>query len=363
LKIFTGVKVADHQWEWDHIRKSHPQYEALNCVLQECYTRLVNAVISVKTEGFEPTIERIKSAYEDSLKPQNVCIDFWKAWNDYLAYKSNTRRHTTYKTIKVTGTMFRNFEAYDKYAFDFKTFDRICFSRFIHYLQVERKLEDATINRYVSRIKAFWRWVDPDVKLSFMKYEFIRKEEILFIQEDELNILIEANLVGMLERTRDRFVFLCTRGLRFGDFFRFDPKWITKEGIMDFYTIKTGTHAMPPLFEIAGRILNKYGGTLPRISNQKFNKNLKTLFLNLQLDRPVSIQKHFNKIGIHKTYPLHEVISTHVARKTFITLCLRKGIPIQDVMRMSGHSDFKSMKPYIGITGQHIKKSSERWVI
>jgi site-specific recombinase XerD len=68
-------------------------------------------------------------------------------------------------------------------------------------------------------------------------------------------------------------------------------------------------------------------------------------------------------VGVHKIYPLHEVISTHVARKTFITHCLRKGIPIQDVMRMSGHSDFKSMKSYIGITAQHIKKLSERWVI
>lgn len=259
--------------------------------------------------------------------------------------------------------MFSSFELYDSYTFDFRTFDRIRFSRFIHFLQVEKKQEDSTINRYVSRMKAYWRWVDPDTNLTFMKYEFIRKEEILFIQEDELKVLIKANLVGSLERTRDLFVFLCTTGLRYGDFFRFDPKWITKEGTLDFYTRKTGTHAMPPIFEVAGNILNKYGGTLPRISNQKFNKNLKTLFKTLELDRPVRIQEHYGKIGIHKTYPLHEVVSTHVARKTFITLCLRKGIPIQDVMMMSGHSDFKSMKPYIGITAQHIKKSSERWSI
>ena len=61
LKIFTGVKVPDDQWDKDHIRKSHPQYEALNCVLQNCFTRLVNAVISIKTRGFEPTLGHVNT--------------------------------------------------------------------------------------------------------------------------------------------------------------------------------------------------------------------------------------------------------------------------------------------------------------
>jgi integrase len=363
LKIFTGIKVPDDLWDKDHIKKSHPHYEALNCVLQEYYARLVNAGIFIKTGGFEPTIELIKKAYEDSLRLKDKPHDFWKIWSEYMAYKRNIRRNSTCRTIRVTGTIFRNIEIFDNYLFGFQTFNIVRFSRFIRYLQVERKLEDATINRYVSRIKAFWRWVNPDARINFMKFEFIRKEEILFIQEDELKTLIKANLKGCLERTRDQFVFLCITGLRYGDFNRFNPKWITMEGTLDFYTHKTGTHAMPPIFDIGQRILNKYGGNLPRISNQKFNKNLKAFFRALKLDRPVRIQEHYGKIGIYKTYLLYEAVSNHVARKMFITLCLRKGIPIQDVMMMSGHSDFKCMKPYIGNTAQHIKKSSERFVI
>ena len=51
------------------------------------------------------------------------------------------------------------------------------------------------------------------------------------------------------------------------------------------------------------------------------------------------------------------------ARRTFILLCLSKGMPIQDVMKISGHSDFKSMKPYMRITRKDIRAVADRWDI
>ena len=63
--------------------------------------------------------------------------------------------------------------------------------------------------------------------------------------------------------------------------------------------------------------------------------------------RNVKITKGICGEIMQTSSPLWKVATTHVARKTFITICLSKGIPIQDVMRMSGHADYKSMKPYI----------------
>jgi len=61
--------------------------------------------------------------------------------------------------------------------------------------------------------------------------------------------------------------------------------------------------------------------------------------------------------------PLSTVISSHTARRTFITLCLQKGMPLQDVMKMSGQSDYKSMKPYINITRKHLRAVADKWEI
>ena len=44
-------------------------------------------------------------------------------------------------------------------------------------------------------------------------------------------------------------------------------------------------------------------------------------------------------------------------RKTFIVQALSRGIPPNIVMKWTGHSDYKAMKPYIDITGS-IKASA-----
>jgi hypothetical protein len=37
--------------------------------------------------------------------------------------------------------------------------------------------------------------------------------------------------------------------------------------------------------------------------------------------------------------------------------------PNQDVMKMSGHSDYNNMKPYIRITWKDIRAVADRWEI
>ncbi|MBX3256458.1 MAG: hypothetical protein KF862_20140 [Chitinophagaceae bacterium] len=57
-------------------------------------------------------------------------------------------------------------------------------------------------------------------------------------------------------------------------------------------------------------------------------------------------------LGMFKKYDL---LSIHVGRKTFTTLSLEKGIPIQDVMALTTHSSFKAVKRYISVTKERKK--------
>ena len=54
---------------------------------------------------------------------------------------------------------------------------------------------------------------------------------------------------------------------------------------------------------------------------------------------------------IEETREKWELIGTHAARRTFICYALTKGIAPQIVMKWTGHSDYKAMKPYIDIAG------------
>ena len=45
----------------------------------------------------------------------------------------------------------------------------------------------------------------------------------------------------------------------------------------------------------------------------------------------------------------YALLGTHAGRRTFICNALALGIPLQVVMKWTGHSDYKAMKPYIDI--------------
>ena len=48
----------------------------------------------------------------------------------------------------------------------------------------------------------------------------------------------------------------------------------------------------------------------------------------------------------------YDFISTHTARRTFVTLSLEKGMRPETVMEITGHKDYKTMKKYLKITSK-----------
>ena len=222
---------------------------------------------------------------------------------------------------------------------------------------------DSTINRLVRGTKTALKFAYPTKDLSWMKYNVLPiDEEVVALTEEELRKLINSDLTGYLEKTRDLFVFLATTGMRFSDSQLFDPTWITPEKVLEFNQLKTGGKAYPPLYEASKHVLTRWNGT-SRISNAKFNKYLKELFKELGLDRQIVRNIIKGKVVSRSVFPLFSVISSHTARRTFITLCLQKGMPIQDVMKRSGHSDYKSMRPYIRVTLKHLRSVADKWEI
>jgi len=47
--------------------------------------------------------------------------------------------------------------------------------------------------------------------------------------------------------------------------------------------------------------------------------------------------------------PKYKLLATHTGRRTFICTALSLGIPVNVVVKWTGHSDYKAMKPYIDI--------------
>lgn len=105
----------------------------------------------------------------------------------------------------------------------------------------------------------------------------------------------------------------------------------------------------------AKTILEKYEYCLPVLSNQKLNQHLKSLGEKAGIKEEVNIQKYRGAERIDDKLPKFKLISTHTARRTFITLSLEKGIRQEVVMSITGHKNFRTFNTYIKIVDK-VKK-------
>jgi site-specific recombinase XerD len=126
-----------------------------------------------------------------------------------------------------------------------------------------------------------------------------------------------------IERVKDLFIFQTYTCLSYSDLKDFDSRMIQEVKGMSVYVgrrIKTTMTFTIPLLSPALDILHKYNGSLPIISNVKYNEYLKIVAQTAGIDKP---------------------LSTHWARHTGATILLNEGVPMQIVSKICGHSSTK----------------------
>lgn len=162
---------------------------------------------------------------------------------------------------------------------------------------------------------------------------------------EELTAFLKAKLSSKhLEKVRDVFVFSCFTGLAYIDVAGLTQDNIRKSFDGNLWIMtkrqKTNTDVNVPLLDIPKMILKKYKGKLPNgkilpiISNQKLNAYLKEIA---------------DVCGIKKN------LTFHLARHTFATTTtLSKGVPIETVSKMLGHTNIETTQIYARITNSKI---------
>lgn len=166
-----------------------------------------------------------------------------------------------------------------------------------------------------------------------------------FLTDEEIQRIMQKDFeIPRLEMVRDVFIFSCFCGLAY-----IDVAHLTQENIITLdnrpWIIinrqKTNVQSNIPLLEIPQMILDKYKGKtkdnrlLPVLSNQKINAYLKEIA---------------DLCGIKKR------LSYHLARHTFATMLLSKGVPIESVSKMLGHTNIKTTQIYARITNKKIEQ-------
>lgn len=249
------------------------------------------------------------------------------------------------------------------------------YDKFVAYLQTKPNpsrervgLLNDSIGKFIANIKTFMQWsLDREYhsNLVFKKKDFkvskAVRNDIVTLTEEEVSLIYNLDLSPKphLERVRDLFIFALYTGQRWGDYEKYRREEI-HENEWHFEQEKTGVYMRLPLTGFsypALKILIKYNYQLPKMTQQHFNDEIKTIGKLAGINTPTIIRRKIGSKLIERDEPKYNFMSSHMARRTCITLLLEKGVPATTVMKLSGHTDIRTMMKYENTSSNALKKS------
>ena len=169
------------------------------------------------------------------------------------------------------------------------------------------------------------------------------------LTEEQLKQLYDHPITGTERQIkknteiRDLFVLQCLVGQRVGDmqkFFNGDNERDEEEDTISIIQQKTKARAIIPLTPLAKEIISKYQNTELKYykpSNSSLNSELRIIVEEAGLNTPITFEDKDGK----QVKPLFELVHTHTARHTFITIMCRRDIPKETIIIATGHEDTK----------------------
>ena len=368
----VGYRVKLSQWD-----NGAQRCKAKTTNLQKQSATLINSRI----QQYEDALEKIFTAYE--LKgiapgPDEIRAEFNEAAGrieKVIEIKDKNLFHYFDEFTREIGSLnnwskgthvkfqnIRNHLEFYNAALTFSDFTEAGLTRYVNHLREVKQLRNNTLTKQIGFLKWFLRWATANGACKTLDYVTFKpklkttEKKIIFLDWQELMTVYNHEFSNnTLERVRDVFCFCCFTSLRYSDVAN-----LRRTDVFDTHialtTVKTADAIRIELNKYSRAILGKYADqefpgnlALPVISNQKMNDYLKDVGKACGIDQPITMTYYRGNERIDEVFPKYELLGTHAGRRTFICNALSLGISPQVVMKWTGHSDYKAMKPYIDI--------------
>ena len=372
-RIFAGTGLAIRPEDWDdfrqQVRRTDTNYAQINAKLREIQARFDQEIAAIDVVD-TVAVERLRREFsrkggEEAQELATKELTFWTGYDAFIGAKATDRGDRTIAKYKTLQTILREFEGgYGKLTFEVLTHD--FYDAFKRFLIKKRGLTNNSIGKYVSTLKTYLGWAEDRgvaVPKDYRKFKVDEEDvEVIALTYDEVHRLEALDLREQprLDRVRDLFLFACYTGARFGDVQKLHPDDV-RGTVWHLRMGKTKSETRIHLIPQALDILAKYRtlGHMPRISSQRMNNYLKELGQLAEIIEPVRIVRYQGAKRVEDRGPKWQFLSSHVARRTFVTISLERGMRPEVVMSFTGHRSFKTMKKYIAITEQSKQDAME----
>ncbi|MBS9768672.1 MAG: site-specific integrase [Flavobacteriaceae bacterium] len=350
----TGLFVKPSQWDSHHFCMKSKTVEARKFNYEiDSITTTLNGIFKKLEANNELDIERIKSIYKGGCEETKTptFLEIFDEYNKEVATLVGvTITKPTYLRYVRARRYFADYLATQhKKDMELTALNHFILDDFVNYLKKEKSYTHNSSQKLVQPIKTVSEYCHKKglLEVDLIKdYQIkLEKTERGFLREDELQKLMKKKFsLTRLEKVRDIFLFSCFTGLAYIDVANLtEDNLIEKDGRFWIMTRRQKTNVASNilLLDIPLQIIEKYRGSnpkhlLPILSNQRMNSYLKEIG---------------DLCGIKKN------LTFHLARHTFATtVTLEKGVPIETVSKMLGHTNIRTTQIYARITTEKIEK-------
>lgn len=389
LDFPTGCNIDTEFWD-NSSQYALPEFEGkggqkttdINRTIDE-YRAFVNDIFA-RYELLEkrvPSPGEVKDLFNDMIGRSKIDLpdpseSFFKVF-DMFTDEVGEKNQWTPATYQKFAALKNHFLLFDPKMSFFTANDKKL-QEYVNYLS-KKGFRNTTISKNLAFVRWFFRWASNKGYYNGTVHDTFKPrlkgvdgnaKEIIFLTQEEIKKLQNYHFKEnekALERVRDVFLFSCFTGLRYSDVAKLKHSDI-KKGFIRIVTQKTVDGLTIELNKHAQAILDKYKDAefpndkaLPVISNEKMNEHLKRLGQVCELEEPTRIVYFKGNIRHEEVYPKWQLLTTHCGRRTFVVTALQVGIPVEVIMRWTGHSSYDAMKPYAAIVDELKERSMSRF--
>ena len=327
----SGLNIDKKLWDNSTSRMKGRTAEALNVNAQlDKISISLQDIFKQYKDDPDLSLDKIKSVYLGKDRPKTTFLEFYDKYLEDVKFMIGAgKTKATYDKYSATKKHFMKFLElkYGRKDIRPKELTHVMIHDFDIYLRTTGGLKS---NSATKTLKFFKTIVIFAQKCGIMSHDpFVNHHFHLeyvdrgFLTDEEIQVIMKKEFpTQRLEQVRDVFIFSCFCGLAYIDVANLKEDNIVELDGKKWIMTKRQKTNIPSnilLLDIPLKIIDKYKGKtkggklLPILSNQKMNSYLKEIA---------------DVCGIKKT------LTYHVARHTFATMTLSKGVPIESVSKM-----------------------------
>ncbi len=381
----TGEVIHPEEWDFQNRQPKHlngrtekaNRHRGIKRQLDRYTNFFSDTIQNYKLTNRDIFIADIRSDFDTQFKrTKSIASKFFEVYDLFLRdkksdYSEDANSQTTIKRYEYNKKLLLSFQEYRDKKIHFNQIDKVFYNDFINYCVTTKKHSSNTLRRNVGLFKTFLYWSLENgytFKSDFQKFKAPKAQptDEVALTLDQVQEVFDFDLSKneRLEKVRDLFVFGCATGMRYSNYSKVSKRDI-HNGMIKVRDAKNNSKTLEiPLNDFSLFVLKKYDYHLPRISNQRFNDYIKEVFKTIGYTDEVKKTMKIGKDIIEQINPLYERISSHTARRSFITIMKNRKIPDKVIMSYTGHKSLEVFNKYYKPNNEERKEFMESvWTI